>query len=237
MLKHPNCISQHVGQVAVVARLEPAVTSAAELLDRDYTRKLIQIKAKRLVQQPGFTDADRDDVEQELRLRLLRKAHHFESSRGSLNTFVARVVKSGIVTLVRERRRQKRRPTLPQRSLAEPVMATETTSLADVLSQSDADRRLGNATTSELQQFIDQDAVAVGLQAADPQLRKLFERLESGTVAVVARHLGLSRHQRRRLLAVNKPAFVRAGFDDSAQIADSSMSKGVCNSLSSTPPS
>ena len=214
MLKHPNCISQHVGQVAVVARPVESATTTAELLDREYTRKLIQIKAKRLVQQSGFTSADREDVEQELRLHLLRKAHHYESSRGSPNTYVARVVKSGIVTLLRERRRQKRRPMLPQRSLAEPVMATETTSLADVLTQSDADRRLGNATTSESQTFIDQDAVAVALQAVDPQVRQLFERLESGTVAVVAKHLGLSRHQRRRLLAASKPAFVLAGFEE-----------------------
>ncbi len=137
-----------------------------------------------------------------------------ESRGDSPNTFVARVVKSGIVTLVRERRRHKRQPTLPQRSLAEPVIATETTSLADVLTQFDADRRLGNATTSESQTFIDQDAVAVALQSVDPQVRQLFERLESGSVAVVAKHLGLSRHQRRRLLAASKPAFVQAGFEE-----------------------
>ena len=76
----------------------------------DYARTLIRVKAKQLVRRPGFSRSDQEDVEQDLFLHLLRQVQHFDPTRGSLNTFVARVVNSAAAMLVRERGRNKRSP-------------------------------------------------------------------------------------------------------------------------------
>ncbi len=48
-----------------------------------YAEQVIKAKAKQLVGRYGFTESDREDIEQELRLRILRRLQDYDPERGS----------------------------------------------------------------------------------------------------------------------------------------------------------
>ena len=54
-----------------------------------YAVQLIKYKARQLVGQAGFTASDRDDLEQELILDLLRRLPKYNPERARRNTFIA----------------------------------------------------------------------------------------------------------------------------------------------------
>ena len=66
----------------------------------EYAVQCIQYKAKQLVGKAGFTEADRDDLEQEMIFDLLRRLPQFDPARAQRNTFIARVVEHCAATLV-----------------------------------------------------------------------------------------------------------------------------------------
>ena len=65
-----------------------------------YAAGLIRFKARQLVGQAGFTASDREDIEQELILDLLRRLPKYNPKRAQLNTFIARVVEHRVATLI-----------------------------------------------------------------------------------------------------------------------------------------
>jgi len=58
----------------------------------DYAVQLIKYKARQLVGRVGFTESDREDLEQEMVLDLLRRLPKFDPKRAGRNTFIARIV-------------------------------------------------------------------------------------------------------------------------------------------------
>jgi RNA polymerase sigma-70 factor (ECF subfamily) len=186
---------------------------ATVLLDT-YAQQLIRYKARRLVRKPGFTTSDQEDVEQDLALHLLRKAKHFEPSRAALNTFVSRVLDSGVIAIIRKRKRLKRAPA-SHRSLDERVSAKDPAPASASITDADNVRRLQSTASSDVSRFITHEALAHALSCADPQLQELYSNLERGTVASVARELGLSRSKRRALLEAGRSKFNAAGFSNS----------------------
>ena len=57
-----------------------------------YAVRVVRLTTHALVKRGGVPAADRQDVEQELMLDLLRRLPRFDASRASLRTFTARVV-------------------------------------------------------------------------------------------------------------------------------------------------
>ena len=74
----------------------------------EYARTLIRVKARQLVRRPEFSKADAEDIEQDLAIQIYLKIAQYDSSRSSLNTFLARVVNSSVAMLIRDRGRLKR---------------------------------------------------------------------------------------------------------------------------------
>jgi len=72
---------------------------------QEYVRWLVSRKSKQLVGKAGLTKSDREDIEQELTLHLLERWDHYDPSRGSERTFVARVIDNEVARLLRDRRR------------------------------------------------------------------------------------------------------------------------------------
>ncbi|MBE3123871.1 MAG: hypothetical protein IMZ65_03630, partial [Planctomycetes bacterium] len=77
-------------------------------LTTKYVQTLIRIKARAVARQPGFSQSDQDDLEQDLAIHVLKQAHYFDPDRGSVRTFIARVVDSAVAMMLRDRRRLKR---------------------------------------------------------------------------------------------------------------------------------
>jgi RNA polymerase sigma-70 factor (ECF subfamily) len=71
--------------------------------------RTIRIKSCQLVRHPGFETSEQPDIEQELTLEVIRKLQLFDPARASKATFVARIVESKAISLIRERSAQKRR--------------------------------------------------------------------------------------------------------------------------------
>jgi RNA polymerase sigma-70 factor (ECF subfamily) len=72
-------------------------------LTNPHVQKLIKDKSRAMVGHYGFTCADRDDIEQELRIDLLRRFKHYDPSKASIITFSDRLITHRLADLIAER--------------------------------------------------------------------------------------------------------------------------------------
>jgi RNA polymerase sigma-70 factor (ECF subfamily) len=68
-------------------------------IDR-YAVRLIKFKAIQLVGHAGFTDSDREDIEQEMVIDLLSRLPKFDPDKAKRNTFITRVVEHKVANLI-----------------------------------------------------------------------------------------------------------------------------------------
>jgi hypothetical protein len=194
----------------------------------NYTEKLIQIKARQLARRSDFRGSDDEDLAQEMRRHLLRRAHLFDAARGSINTFVARVIDSWIASLLRERGRQKRAPARDAVSLegSRVVTGGVNTTLRDALSSENVPGRSDAQPDDEINRQELIAAVARVVSALPPLLRDICARLPDQSDAAIKRELGLSRRQFE-----SAKARIRQTFADARQgnPADTSAQDGVRN--------
>ena len=182
----------------------------------EYARTLIRVKAKQLIRRPGFGRSDQGDVEQDLFLHVLKKVQQFDSSRASLNTFVAQVVNSAAAMLVRERGRNKRSPGegVEVRSLeikieqheGSPAPLWATISIADV------QRRTGGATVSDAELYELVEGVASAIAGLPPDLQEVCRSLSERNQSETERELGLSRRGMMSAMDRIREHFTRAGL-------------------------
>ncbi len=110
-----------------------------------YAVEIIRFKARQLVGQVGFTVADRDDLEQELILDLLRRLPKYNPKRAKRNTFIAHVVEHKIATLIEKQTAVKRDYRRCPCSVNEPIKDEDdcTVERVEMLDQEDYLRRSG----------------------------------------------------------------------------------------------
>jgi RNA polymerase sigma-70 factor, ECF subfamily len=180
-----------------------------------YAQSLIRFKAKQLSRKPGFSRSDEDDVAQELTAHLLARAHLFDPSRASANTFAARVIQSAIAMLLRDRRRLKRAAGFAAQSLERTFVEQDQgmTSLREAIGALDLGRRTGADSEEGRRAEAVTDFVEV-FQAMPPDLQDLCQRLIDGSEASVARDLGISSRQVRQALERIRNHFRAAGLGD-----------------------
>lgn len=183
-----------------------------------YTRTLIRVKARQLIRRPEFSRSDQDDIEQELYLHLLSQAQHFDPTRGSLNTFVARVVDSAVAMLVRERRRHKRVPIGDTLIESLEVMVDQVDGpplpLWATIGPCDLDRRTGAETQAEETIRERREGVEHAFKSLSPELRAICRRLMNLNRTDTARELGLSRRKFTAAMTAIRQHFERAGLDE-----------------------
>ncbi|HNO80532.1 MAG TPA: sigma-70 family RNA polymerase sigma factor [Phycisphaerae bacterium] len=180
-----------------------------------YSRNLISYLSRKLKPKRVFRHESQEDLEQELTAFLLSRAHQFDPSRGSPNTFADRVIRSGIATMVRDRLRQKRAPEFDNVSLEKTYSASdeETPSMRNNLTEADLRRRHGDACHSKRAESI--DAVWEILQSLPAEDQEICRLRMEGSDASVARELGISRRQVRQHLDRLRKRFEAGGFDRS----------------------
>lgn len=72
----------------------------------DFAIATIRRTARRLANRPGFAKWESEDLEQELRLHLLRRIDQFDARLGHINTFIATVIGRKAASLVTNRSAQ-----------------------------------------------------------------------------------------------------------------------------------
>jgi RNA polymerase sigma-70 factor (ECF subfamily) len=157
-------------------------------------RDLVRRKARRLVGRAGLKVQDRDDLEQELHLRVQQHLTAFDPARGDLRAFLWTLIEHAGANLLRDRRAAKRDPRRTA-SLQQPVQVGDEgpTDLAQTVGQDayDARRQRAPRSPEELAQ-LDNDLADV-LARLPPELRQLADELKVSSVAEAARVLGVAR--------------------------------------------
>ncbi len=166
---------------------------------------LIRRKARQLIGRAGFRADDREDIEQELHLLLLKRLTAFDPIRGPLERFVTRVLGRYGTNLLRRQRAGKR-----DHRRTRPPATAGPEGLAD-----DA-RRPQRRSQEELSDLAAD--VANLLRQLPPTLRDLAARLQSASLAQVARDLRVPRttlySRIRRLRQSFEDAGLRAYLHD-----------------------
>ena len=174
--------------------------------------RVVRYQAGQLVHRGVFPRADREDVEQELRLHVLRCAAAFDPSRGTWATFVDRVVTSRAASLA-VRQRAARRDTR-RLVFAEDVAAARFEDAA-ACTEDAFDRlpryepRVSDAEAAELRRDIE-----VTLARLAPEDRRLCERLFCRSVGETARLFSRSRSAVYAAIQRLRPTFEAAGLRD-----------------------
>ncbi len=159
----------------------------------EYARKDIENKARRLIRRAGFSRSDREDLEQELTLRLLERSALYDPSRASLNTFVVCVIRSGVANILRQEATKKRaaarfNTSLHAEHVPPPVVEPE------------QERNFARLEVRE--------AVA-GLA---PELQSVCQRLMADPPSVVARELKVTSYQLQISIGHIRRHFARLGL-------------------------
>lgn len=181
----------------------------------DYAKNLIKFKARQLSLRRDFQSTEPEDLQQELSLAAVKAADQFDPTRASLDTFIDRVVNTAAAMLVRASQRHKHRNGLTTQSLhSEFATQSEVPEpLASAVSAADLARRTGVEPRDEANQRHDFEAIEHALAQMPEEVRNVCRKLRGGTVASVARDLGVSRRQVRKAIAAARPFLEKAGFD------------------------
>lgn len=162
----------------------------------EYAEGLIKHKAKRLVGQAGFVRSDQEDIEQELRLDLWRRLPKFDPRKATLSTFVDRVVKHKIASIVEARQASCRDCRRCRRSLNDPLEDEAGDSPAergDMLAEDAGRLRASDANRPAAERVDLEHDVRALLAGLPPELRGLCRRLMKGTPTEVERETGTAR--------------------------------------------
>lgn len=177
---------------------------------------LIRKKAKQLVGRAGFTESDREDLEQEMILDLLSRLPKYDSTRAKRNTFIARVVEHKVATLIAERKAQKRDYRTPVCSLNDRLGDMEGNSIEREATINQEDyfcrtRKLTRSIEDHRDLSIDTRDVIAELP---PELKKLCFRLQCQTIAEIVRETGIPRSTIYESIKKLRALFEEAGLGD-----------------------
>jgi RNA polymerase sigma factor (sigma-70 family) len=153
-----------------------------------FVRSLVRKKSLAVVRRYHFMRSDRDDIEQELWLRLFKALRGFDSQFGNLRTFLVAVVERATAEIVRTRCAWKR--------------GERFASLDSLVACRGTPHELAVADEA-MREFELHEAVEAALERLPETLRNLTTRLVGESIVDVARATGVERttiHRRIREL-------------------------------------
>jgi RNA polymerase sigma-70 factor (ECF subfamily) len=161
-----------------------------------YVVNLIRRKARQLVGQYGFTEHDREDIEQELWADLYHRAPGYDPSLASPRTFANRIVEHAVAAIIQHRRYAIRDYRQSVCSLNDPVVGEdgEQAERGDLLDQDVYLESLGESASS----LADQVAAHVDVErlraTLPPELRTFLDQLGDGQGLLdISRQTGVPR--------------------------------------------
>jgi len=159
---------------------EQATPDAGELFAPDgYATAVIQYRVARMVDMNLIPASERDDVEQDLSLRLLKRLPGYDPQRSRLKTFISRVVRYEGQEILRLRYGNKHVQHRKARSLDTPVggQPGQHTTLGDLVTRSQQVRGRGRTEQDDQQQLELRNDLETVMATLPPRLRDLCERL------------------------------------------------------------
>ena len=192
--------------------------------------KFIRKKAQQLRRHAGFRGSDRADIEQDLILFALQQLRDREQPPDNPDAFITTLVERHAATLVRRQKRAKRQDSLRPGVLSLQELAPDEDGVLVeqglLITEEQNLARRGGGWTSPFEHVDRADQVEAALRRMPARYRDLCERLMTGSVAEVARDLGV-----RPAAVFNKLARVRRYFEefapDLAKSRDGSAKKSV----------
>lgn len=185
-----------------------------DVVTHPFTIDFIRIKARQLCRRSDVSRSDHDEMQQEMRLYLWKKAHLFDPSRGNIEAFVTTAINSWVGMQLRRLERLKRRGEAGALSLERTSIENEgdVTSLGSVLTDADRDRRTGATSPDPIASHDLQDALDHALHHLTSRERSLLAYVADHGVSAAARKQNVSRRQIYNALARMRSRFEDAGL-------------------------
>lgn len=175
---------------------------------------LIKHKAWTLIGTIGFTISDRDDLEQELALDILRRLPKFDPERAQLMTFIARIIDNKIASIIEARKSRFYDFRLHSHSLNEHTQDAEgwTIERGDEIDEDDYLQHTGWHCRPACELLDLKADVARILPRLSPELRELCSRLQTQNVTDISADMGVPRYRIYAEIARLRDAFEQAGL-------------------------
>jgi len=179
-----------------------------------FTVTFIRVKARQLCRRSDFSWSDYEDLQQDMRVYLLEKAHLFDPKRGNVEAFVTRILRTWVAMQLRYRSREKRRDSFKALSLERTRVECDgdITALGIILVEEDGRRLSRYYTLSETERFELREAVDHAMGNLDPRDREILTHVAEHGVASAARAFGVSRRQIDNAVARARAQFEKAGL-------------------------
>jgi len=184
------------------------------VVSHPFTVSFIRTKARQLCGRSDFSWSDFEDLQQDMRIYLLEKAHLFDPARGRLEAFVNKAIRTWVAIQLRYRSRDKRRDSYKVLSLERTRVECdgEITSLGFVLLEEDGRRLERNYSLSDLERFELREAIDHAMGNLDPKDREVLTHVAEHGVASTSRVFGVSRRQINNAVARARTHFEKAGL-------------------------
>jgi len=183
-------------------------------LTQGFAARYIRRKARELARQPGFKGTEKDDLRQQLYLRILERLPQFDPSQGCFNAFVKLIVRQ-FATDCRRHMSAQMRDRRSDVSLSSLVAGEEgPVELAQTIGRRELNARLhrdeqDTEATSDLAQDL-----AAFLASLPPRLCTIAERLKDASPTQIASELGVHFTTVYRDMRRMREQFAKAGFGE-----------------------
>lgn len=186
-----------------------------EVVTNPITSNLIRKKARQIVRRTGFSRSDLADIEQDLRAYLLEQLPRFDPSRGTLASFVVRLVETRIRLILRDRRLICRAAGFTAVSFERLVVSRDGEQIRGegVVSEADLHRRLSRDGRTPPEDAALRDAVAALVASLPDDIAELCRSVARDGVAATAQRRDVSRRQIEKVLRSLRERFEIEGFD------------------------
>ncbi|MCL2646857.1 MAG: hypothetical protein FWD61_07600 [Phycisphaerales bacterium] len=184
------------------------------IISAPFTVAVIQIKARQLSRRADFSISDFDDLCQDMRMYLWRKAHRFNPDRGSLEAFVNNALDTWVTIELRYRKRLRRSESYRAVSLEGTLVKYEgeLQPLGDVVLEEEGGRRIQTYPISPFEEFERREAIEHVMAKLAPEDRAFVNSLVERGIRATAKSLGITWYRVIRMLALIRRDFEKNGL-------------------------
>ena len=189
-------------------------TSRESIVSNPFAVTLIRIKARQLCRRSDFSKSDYDDLRQDMRLYLIKKAHLFDPVRGNIEAFVTNALCTWVALRLRYRNCDKRRESYKAVSLERTTVECngDITTLGDVLLEEDGRRRTQAHGISAVEHFNLREAIEHAMQNLAPDDRALLVQVVEQSVRRTAKSRRVSYRQVNNAIERIRDIFKKMGL-------------------------